>query len=88
MDTTYLKSLAVSTNGFVFDPRTGHSFTTNTSGLTILKGLQQGKSTDEIVSVLQTEMAAPPSVTADLEQFIGTLVDLGWMPARASQVES
>jgi PqqD family protein of HPr-rel-A system len=37
-----MKDLAVSDNGFVFDPWTGSSFSLNESGLCLLRGLQEG----------------------------------------------
>lgn len=82
MDVAYLKSLAMSGSGFVFDPRTGHSFTTNPSGLLILKGLQQGKTLEEIVAALRDELLAPDSARTDVQHFFCTLADLGWIAGR------
>ncbi len=36
IDLTHLKQLAVSENGFVFDPYTGHTFTLNATGIAVL----------------------------------------------------
>ena len=44
------KNIALSESGFVFDPATGDSFTTNPIGLEIIKLLKEGKSPQEISS--------------------------------------
>jgi hypothetical protein len=44
-----LKSnLAISDNGFIFDPATGESFSTNTIGLEIIQLINKGKTDEEI----------------------------------------
>jgi len=47
-----VKRLAISEDGFIFDPTTGNSFTTNETGLFILQFLKEGKSPEEIVREL------------------------------------
>ncbi len=47
-----VKRLAISEDGFIFDPTTGNSFTTNETGLFILQLLKEGKSPEEIVREL------------------------------------
>ncbi len=47
-----IERLAISKNGFVFDPATGNSYTVNSTGLFILNLLREGKSEDEIVDAL------------------------------------
>ncbi|MBF0154906.1 MAG: PqqD family protein [Magnetococcales bacterium] len=42
-----LGDLAVSPNGFAFDPRSGQSFTLNATGLIALEMLQSGASLEE-----------------------------------------
>lgn len=42
------KNIAVSDSGFIFNPTTGDSFSTNPIGLEILKLLKEGNSLDEI----------------------------------------
>lgn len=44
------KDIALSDSGFVFDPSTGDSFSTNPIGLEIIQLLRQGKSEKEIQS--------------------------------------
>jgi len=50
-----LKRLAINEEGFVFDPSTGESFTTNKTGLFILNMLKEGKSKEEIVEAIVSE---------------------------------
>jgi hypothetical protein len=80
-DPNYLSALAVSETGFVFDPRTGHSFTVNRVGLTVLKKLREGAVVGEIVSDLQQEFAGVPSLPRDVADFIGMLREFGWVRA-------
>ena len=46
------KNIALSDSGFVFDPATGDSFTTNPIGLEIIKLLKDGKTQQEIKSTI------------------------------------
>jgi hypothetical protein len=48
----YLQQLALSDDGFIFDPTSGQSFTVSDTGLFILKGLKQGTATDQIARQL------------------------------------
>ncbi len=50
-----VKHLAISEDGFIFDPTTGNSFTTNETGLFILRMLREGKTPEEIVKALSAE---------------------------------
>jgi len=49
MDNKHLKHLAISGNGFVFDPTTGQSFTVNETGVELLRLFQQENNVDMIV---------------------------------------
>jgi len=42
------QSIAISENGFVFNPITGDSFTLNNTGIQILTMLKSGKTIDDI----------------------------------------
>ncbi len=42
------KNIAVSENGFLFDPNTGESFSLNETGKQILKMMKENKSEEEI----------------------------------------
>jgi len=43
MDFSKLQNLAMNDNGFIFDPNTGYSYTSNETGLYILKEMAAGK---------------------------------------------
>lgn len=49
---TLRKNIAVSENGFVFDPSTGDSFTLNNTALEIVELLKGGKNHEEVVKFL------------------------------------
>ena len=57
----HLQQLALSDDGFVFDPTNGQSFTVSDTGLFILKGLKQGNTSDQIAR----EMAETYDVDCD-----------------------
>lgn len=48
-----LHRLAISENGFVFDPATGNHFTLNETGLCILRLVISGKTLQEIFTILE-----------------------------------
>ncbi|MBF0131238.1 MAG: PqqD family protein [Magnetococcales bacterium] len=62
VDMSRLGSLAVSRNGFVFDPKSGQSFTVNATGLTTLELLQGGISAREIAVKLAEVYRVPLEV--------------------------
>lgn len=47
-----LHKLAISDEGFLFDPTTGESYTVNPTGLLILKGLKENRDQDGIIETL------------------------------------
>lgn len=49
MDAQKLKNLAVSANGFIFDPATGHSYTANETGVFLLQKISDGHSVEELI---------------------------------------
>ena len=51
------KNIALSDSGFVFNPSTGDSFSTNPIGLEIIKLMKEGKKLDDIKSSLLKEYA-------------------------------
>lgn len=61
-----LRRLAVSDSGFVFDPVSGNSYSTNVTGLAILRLMQRGLPLGEIVATLQKQFAVD-AVTAEAE---------------------
>ncbi len=69
-----LRRLAVSANGFVFDPTTGQSFLCNETGLDLLHRLQDASSPQELLQDLAREYAvAPRTLERDLLEFVGLL---------------
>ena len=50
-----LLKLAINAEGFVFDPDFGSAFTVNPTGLCILDGMQNNKSSREIAEKLRQE---------------------------------
>lgn len=49
---TRLQKLAISEEGFLFDPTTGESFTVNPAGLLIVKELKDNREPDVIIETL------------------------------------
>jgi PqqD family protein of HPr-rel-A system len=69
-----LNQLAINDEGFIFDPSTGESFTVNSTGLTILKGLKENKSTGEIAEAIREQFdTSPEDVERDVMDFISHL---------------
>lgn len=65
------KNIALSDSGFVFDPATGNSFTTNPIGLEIIRLLKSGKSQKEIsVHILKAYETDEISFEKDYYDFI------------------
>jgi Coenzyme PQQ synthesis protein D (PqqD) len=68
------KNLALSDSGFVFDPGTGDSFSTNPIGLEIIRMLKEGKTTNEIKShIIKTYMTDDVSFEKDYYDFVNML---------------
>jgi len=75
MDTSHLGLLAISDTGFVFDPRSGHSYTVNSTGLALLRGLKQGLTLSQIRDAMVSTHDCSYDVSTDLGTFINTLVN-------------
>jgi hypothetical protein len=50
-----VSNLAISDNGFVFDPTTGYSYNTNEMGFFLLKMMEEGFEREEIISRIMDE---------------------------------
>ncbi|MDD2564762.1 MAG: PqqD family protein [Salinivirgaceae bacterium] len=71
------KNIAVSDNGFLFNPTTGDSYSLNATGIEFLKLLQKGKQNDEIIAEISAEFEIDTiTVEKDLNDFKSTLVRL------------
>ena len=57
-----LQRLAISESGFVFDPVSGHNFTVNETGLTILRLLQKNNELNSLLENLAVEYEATSRV--------------------------
>lgn len=65
-----LEALEVSQSGFLFDPRTGHTYTLNETAQRFLELVKDGLSEAEIVSALTDEFEVDaPTVERDLYDF-------------------
>ena len=78
MNTEKLKLLAMNDNGFIFDPNSGYSYTTNETGILILKLLAAGKETDDICGSLCKEYECTVDhIRSDYEHYLLMLEALG-----------
>lgn len=70
------KSLAVSENGFIFNPATGDSFSVNSVGLDIINLIREGKSETEIVNAIVDRYQVDSSTAEkDLMDFANVLAN-------------
>ena len=70
--------LALSDNGFLFDTRTGNTFSLSHSGTFLLRALIAGADPDTLVDRLTEHFEVDPAVARrDIDQFIFRLRDLG-----------
>ncbi len=71
------KNLALSDSGFVFNPSTGDSFSTNPIGLEIIRALKDGSDTNEVkVMIVKKYLIDEVSFEKDLFDFVSTLDNL------------
>ncbi len=62
------KNIAISDSGFVFNPSTGDSFSTNQVGLEIIRLLKENKSKEELIKELALKFSTDKST---LEKDLG-----------------
>ena len=80
--TDRLDQLAISASGFVFDPRSGATFTVNDAGGTIIEGLRIGAGLDAIAEALQDAFACDRAdLRRDALEYVRQLRDQGLLPA-------
>lgn len=71
------KNIAISDSGFIFDPASGNSFTTNPIGLEIMDVLKKGGSEKEIIEkIVQGYEVDPATFEKDLYDFMNVLAKL------------
>jgi PqqD family protein of HPr-rel-A system len=69
-----LRSLALNPDGFAFDPTTGESFTLNETGLTILEGLREGLTHEQLTTRLTERFDVPADdASRDVDDFLDHL---------------
>lgn len=77
----HLKDLAISETGFVFDPYTGATFTTNAAGHCVLVALREGLPRAEVCARLRERFAVQgQDLDGDLGEFIQLLRQHGVVP--------
>ena len=69
--------------GVIFDPDTGDSFGLNAVGVLIWKGLEAGKSKEDILKDMgeQCEGGLPAQAADDFDAFIAQLTEKGYVSA-------
>ena len=68
------KNIAVSENGFIFNPLTGDSFSVNQTGVFILRKMKEGDSDEDIMKALQEEYELDAyTAEKDLYDFLSLL---------------
>jgi hypothetical protein len=77
MEFNRLKTLAISDSGFIFDPTSGHSFTTNATGIAIISALKTGTDPADIAhTILQKYEVSPDDAERDVGDFLNCLQKL------------
>lgn len=72
------KNIALSESGFVFNPTTGDSFSTNRVGIDIIQHLQAAKNDKDIMKSMADKYDIEMNVLEkDLQDFYGVLIQYG-----------
>ena len=78
MATTF-SDLLLNDRGFAFDPSNGETFQLSTTGLRIVRLLQQGTSEDKVLNQLVEEFEVDQNTASrDLAEFLRSIEQLGW----------
>lgn len=76
-----LPDLAVSDSGFVFDPRSGATYTVNKSGVVLLRALMRGLDRDGLMDELSTVFEVQgDDLHRDIDEFVALLRESGLAP--------
>lgn len=68
------KNIAISDTGFIFNPASGDSFSTNPVGLEIIRQLKDDKPKEEIIASIGEKFSVDPSTfEKDLADFLSVL---------------
>ncbi len=77
-----LSNLALSPTGFLFDPRTGATYTVNPTGVAILEALRDGGGLQAVVDTLADRFsAAGADLRRDALEYVRVLRDHDLLPA-------
>ena len=81
---TTLSDLLLNDRGFAFDSSNGETFQLSTTGLRIVRLLQQGSDHNDVLTRLVEEFEVDPNTASrDLAEFLRSLEQLGWTTAAA-----
>lgn len=74
MGEEFVGRIEISDSGFVFDPKTGSTFSLNHTGLRILRLLREGRAREEISAELVRDYGVDPGdAQRDLDDFLMSL---------------
>ena len=77
-----LSQLAISPSGFVFDPKTGSTFTVNETGRLILEGVRDGLGLSELAADLDGRYdSGGADLERDVLEYVRLLRESGLLPA-------
>ncbi len=77
-----LSDLMLNDRGFAFDPASGETFQLSTTGLRLVRLLQQGMKPEEAVGYLVGEFEVDENTAwRDATEFLRALEQLGWISA-------
>lgn len=73
-----LQQLAISPTGFIFDPRSGATFSVNPTARVLLEGIRDGRGLAELEQVLREDFHSPSAdLRRDILEFAHILRDEG-----------
>lgn len=82
------RNIALSDSGFVFNPTTGDSFSTNPIGLEIIRLLKEDKDTEQVKKhILQHYMTDEVTFEKDYYDFVNMLTKLQLIEADDNQTQ-
>jgi len=77
----HLDQLAISASGFVFDQRTGATFSVNATGRALLESLRDGASLESLVSEVERSFeVGNTDLRRDILEYVRALQDVGLLP--------
>jgi PqqD family protein of HPr-rel-A system len=78
---TQLADLLLNDRGFAFNPASGETYQLNTTGLVMVRLMQQGLNHEEILTQIREKFDVDDhTARRDLEAFIDETEKLGWKP--------